>query len=245
MTSWRRFDWDAVAGIVAAVVGLVLHLLHIVEEDVLLSVILVILALILLRDLRREEVDEHTSEAMERIDQSLNTLAFAAETPDTILIGPPHLRDESQRFAEHAVGDMTWFNVCLLMFVPQSLFDALLRPAVENPDVRSIQFILDPKEQDRWHQAVMPKVRECTGGAKVLEPIWHELDDSVSFILGPMRPHGKVEAHVSFWGEPFMARTAGQDIPRYVFHVQPHSELIGRLIDVGRQYRAGTKEGHR
>jgi hypothetical protein len=28
---------------------------------------------------------------------------------------------------------MVWFNVCLLMFIPQVLFDDLLRPAIENP----------------------------------------------------------------------------------------------------------------
>jgi len=44
-------------------------------------------------------------------------------------------------------------------------------------------------------------------------------------------------AHLSFWGEPFMARTAGVDVPRYIFHVQAHSELIGRLVELERRYR--------
>jgi hypothetical protein len=33
----RRYDWDAVAGIVAAAAELVLHLLHIVQSDILLG----------------------------------------------------------------------------------------------------------------------------------------------------------------------------------------------------------------
>ena len=41
---------------------------------------------------------------------------------------------------------MIWFNVCLLMFIPQSLFDTLLRPVIENPNVTSIQFILGEQE---------------------------------------------------------------------------------------------------
>jgi hypothetical protein len=34
-----------------------------------------------------------------------------------------------------------------------------------------------------------------------------------------------------------MSRTPGREIPRYIFHVQSHSELIGRFVDMGRQYR--------
>lgn len=233
----RRLDWEAVAGITAAIVGLVLHLLHVVDEGVLLSIAVVILALILIRDLRREDLDEQAADALSRAELALSKLAAAATPPDAILIGPSHLRAESERFAQHAQGDMMWFNVCLLMFVPQSLFDALLRPAIENPKVSSIQFILDQKERERWKNAVLPKVAQCSGSEKVLEPHWHELHESVSFILSPTSSYGEMEAHVSFWGEPFMARTPGRDIPRYVFHVQSHSELIIRLMELGRQYR--------
>ena len=41
----------------------------------------------------------------------------------------------------------------------------------------------------------------------------------------------------SFWGEPFMARATGRDVPRYIFHVQPHSELVSRLVELERSYR--------
>jgi hypothetical protein len=236
----RRLDWDAVAGIIAALVGLVLHLLHVVDSDVVLSIVLVILALILIRDLRREERDEHETAALERTERGVASILAAIHPPDAILIGPPHLGVESERFARHAEGEMVWFNVCLLMFVPQALFDVLLRPAIENPQVTSIQFILDQREQQRWREAVLPKVRQCQGHAKVHEPYWCELHESVSYITAAMRPHGKVEAHLSFWGEPFMARAPGRDIPRYIFHVQSQSELIGRLIELGRQYRAAA-----
>ena len=53
-----RYDWDAVAGIVAASAARVLHLLHVIETDVLLTIALVLLALLLFRDLRREAQDE-------------------------------------------------------------------------------------------------------------------------------------------------------------------------------------------
>ncbi|HML98205.1 MAG TPA: hypothetical protein PKD75_06960, partial [Tepidiformaceae bacterium] len=52
--NFGRYDWDAIAGIVAAGAAMVLHLLHIIETDVLLTIALVVLALLLFRDLRRE-----------------------------------------------------------------------------------------------------------------------------------------------------------------------------------------------
>jgi hypothetical protein len=160
-----------------------------------------------------------------------------------VLIGPERLRRESERFAQQAHGDMVWFNVCLLMFVPQSLFDVLLRPAIENPRVSSIQFVLDQRERQRWQEEVLPKVARCSGRDKVQEPLWSTLPESVSFILAAQQAGERLEAHLSFWGEPFMAYTAEQRLPRYIFHVQPHSELIGRLVELQRQHRAGSSHG--
>jgi hypothetical protein len=232
-----NLDWDAIAGIVAAVVALVLHLLHVVDEDVLLSITLVILAVILLRDIRRENQEERTTAMAERTETAVRTLQAALTPPDLILIGPRHLRAESERFARRARGEMTWFNVCLLMFVPQSLFDVLLRPAIENPAVHTIQFILDEGERERWQQAVLPKVAACAGREKVREPYWRRLEESISFILTETEPSGGVEAYLSFWGEPFMARSPERDVPRYIVHVQPHSDLLRALIEIERTYR--------
>ena len=239
----RTLDWEAMAGVSAAVLALVLHLLHVVDESVLLTITLVILALILIRDLRREGREEHALELAERTDAAVLKLQSALTPPDTILIGPSRLRAESEQFAQRARGDMTWFNVCLLMFVPQSLFDVLLRPAVENPRVTGIQFILDASEKERWLTDILPKLRACRGAEKVREPRWCELKESVSFILAEIEPEGAVEAHLSFWGEPFMSRSTGQQIPRYIFHVQGHSELIGRLVELARYYRSGALLG--
>jgi hypothetical protein len=235
----RAVDWDAVAGIAAAVIALVLHLLHVVSEDVLLSIILVILALVLIRDLRRESRDEELLDLGRASAGDVRRLAASLAPPDVLLVGPSRLRAESERFARAARGDMTWFNVCLLMFEPDSLFDTLLRPAVENPHVTCIEFILDEGERGRWETAVVPKLLRCAGHEKVRTPRWCSLHESVSFILSEGASPGAVEAHVSFWGEPFMSRAPGRDIPRYIFHVQAHSELIGRLVELARQYRRG------
>ena len=135
-------DWDAVAGVTAAVLALVLHLLHVVDQTVLLAITLVILALMLIRDLRREGRDERVLELAEGTEAG----------------------------------------------------------------VRALRAALTPKE-------------------------------TVSFILTETEPDGVMEAHVSFWGEPFMSRATGRESPRYIFHVQGHSELIGRLVELKRHYR--------
>lgn len=238
--SLGRYDWDAIAGIVAAGAALVLHLLHIIETDVLLAIALVVLALLLFRDLRREAQDELLMDRSERTESALAGLLAGLKPPDVLLIGPRELRGASEGFARQARGEMVWFNVCLLMFKPQSLFDALLRPALENPAVSGVQFVLDPAERERWEQEVLPKAAAAGGYTKLREPRWVPLaHEAVSFILADTAA-GATEAHLSFWGEPFMSRQPGFDIPRYVFHVQAHSDLVGQLVELERKHRHAT-----
>jgi hypothetical protein len=241
-TQWyRRYDWDAVAGIVAAAVALVLHLLHVVEPDLLLTITLVLVALLLLRQLRHEEREERVEDATGRTEQLLVRLQDSLRSPDVVLVGPRQLRAASETFARQARGDMLWFNVCLMMFRPQELFDVLLRPAVENPHVTRIEFVLDEGERGKWRDHVVPKLAACRGREKVAEPRWCPLKESVSFVLADREADGHAEAQLSFWGEPFMARATGRDVPRYIFHVQAHSELIPRLIELERSYRIAAR----
>jgi len=151
--------------------------------------------------------------------------------------GPHRLRSESERFAQAARGEMVWFNVCFLMFKPQELFDVLLRPALENPRVTAIQFIADEGERQLWELDVLPKIKQCSGQEKVKEPRWSKLPETVSFILADTEPKGSPEALLSFWGEPFMARTTGKNVPRYIFWIQSHSELVSRLSELARHVR--------
>lgn len=239
MGRFKNVEWEAVAGVAAAVLALVLHLLHVVDEGVLLSVMLVLLALLLLRGVRGEGREQRVDDTLRSVATDLATVRAALTPPDAILVGPRSLRTESERFAMRARGDMTWFNVCLRMFVPQSLFDAMLRPAIENPEVRRIRFVLDEREREAWATQVLPKIQACTGAEKVDEPVWRSLPETVSFILAGTAD-GSTEAHLSFWGEPFMSHSTGHDIPRYVFHVQGRSELIGRLSDLERDTAASA-----
>jgi hypothetical protein len=125
----------------------------------------------------------------------------------------------------------------LIVAAQQELFDCLLRPAVENPQVTRIEFVLDEDERANWRDHVVPKLAACRGREKVIEPRWCTLHESVSFVLGDRDADGQAEAQLSFWGEPFMARTTGRDVPRYIFHVHAHSELVPRLVELARTDR--------
>ncbi len=232
-----RLDWETIAGVVAALAALVLHFLHVVEEGVLLAVILVLLALLLIRDFRRENQSERTDARAVRTEMVVRDIQSALTPPDCILIGPTGLRSIGERLAKGVQGEMLWFNVCLYMFRAQQPFDMMLRPAIENPRVTSIQFISDNSEKELWQSAVMPKVAACQGGNKVKEPLWRTLKEPVSFISTEAIPDGKIEALLSFWGEPFMARTASKGIPRYIFYIKKNSELVPRLMELERSYR--------
>lgn len=232
----RTIEWEAVAGLVAAFLALILHFLHIIEEGVLIMITLVLLSLLFIRDLRREQQSEDIAHTVEQTEDRIRDIQAMLPAPSVELVGPEALRTESSRFGRDATGNMVWFHVCLLMFRPQGLFDALLRPAIENPEVSSIQFILDASEREHWEQHVKPKVAACDRGDTVKEPIWREIDESVSFIISD-RASGGSAALLSFWGEPFMSHSTTREVPRYIFRLTEGSDLLPQFREMERTYR--------
>jgi len=207
---------------------------------VLLSILLVLIALLFVRDLRRERGFDDMETGIKDGLARMRGIESSLKPPDAVLIGPQSLRAESEAFSREAAGEMTWFHVCLLMFRPQELFDVLLRPAVENPRVTAIQFVLDESERGSWAEHVLPKVRRCAGSAKVREPRWTNIDETVSVIFAGHAAGGAGDCLLSFWGEPFMSHATNAPVPRYIFRVSRHSELVGRLADIERKYRLGS-----
>jgi hypothetical protein len=232
-----RLDWDAVAGVIAATLALVLHLLHIISLDVLIMIAVVLIALLFIRTLRREHVTDRIRDDLHTVLSGVLSLQSSLKPHDTVLVGPGALSSVSRQFSDEARGDMIWFHVCLTMFRPQALFDTLLRPAISSPHVRSIQFILDPEQQELWRREVQPKIAACPTPEKVREPVWVPVRESVSVIFSDTNSPGATRALLSFWGEPFMARSSGRDVPRYIFLLERQSELIPRLIDLARDYK--------
>lgn len=228
------YEWDAIAGILAAVTAIVLHFLHMVDEHVVLPIVLALMALLFVNFMRHARNNERTAEQVEQTEHAVRRIQAALKLPDVVLVGPRQIRSVSEMFARHMKGDAICFNVCLSMYKPQPLFDALLRPAVENPMVTSIQFILDESQKALWQADVQPKIAACAGSSKVREPRWCALGENVSFILADSHHSGGAEALLSFWGEPFMAQSTEREVPRYIFHVQKHSELLPHLVELER-----------
>lgn len=228
------YEWDAIAGIVAAIVAIVLHLLHVVDEHVILPIVLAMMALLFINFMRHTRNNELTAEQVGRTAHAVRRIHSELKPPDVVLVGPRHLRSANEHFIRQMSGDTIWFNVCLTMYKPQPLFDALLRPAVDNPMVSSIQFILDESQRDLWEQVIQPRISARAGNAKVREPRWYSLAKTISFILADSQLNGGAEALLSFWGEPFMAQTTERDVPRFIFHVQRNSELLPHLVELER-----------
>lgn len=236
-----QLDWDAVAGIIAAVAALVLHFLHVLEGEVLLPIALALMALLFIRDLRRERSSEHLASQVRDIEEGVGVIRASLHPPDAILVGPADLRRMSRRFSEGASGRMTWFHVCLSMFRTQELFDILLKPALDNPAVSEICFTLDPSQEELWRAEVQPRIQACGGATKVRPPAWRVIRENVSFILSGGREGARGGCLLSFWGEPFMSSTVGRSVPRYIFEVQPGSELVTRLVEMERSYRLAAE----
>lgn len=227
-------EWDAIAGIVAAVVAIVLHLLHVVDEHVILPIVLALMALLFINFMRHTRNNELTAEQVDHTARAVSRIQSALKHPDVVLVGPRHLRSANEQFVRLMSGDTIWFNVCLSMYKPQPLFDSLLRPAVDNPMVSSIQFVLDESQRDLWQQFIQPRIAACSGAEKVREPRWCRLSKTVSYILADSQLSGGTEALLSFWGEPFMAQTTERDVPRFIFHVQRNAEILPHLVELER-----------
>lgn len=231
------YDWDAIAGVLAAVAAIILHLLHIADEHIIMPIVLALMALLFINFMRHERNNEHTAGQVEQIQRMAAKIKSSLTIPDVVLIGPRQLREANEQFARSMRGEAIFFNVCLSMYRTQMLFDTLLRPAIENSQATSIHFVLDESQKELWQTEILPKIAACNGGGKVREPHWCNLSKNLSFILADTQPDGATEALLSFWGEPFMAQSTERNVPRYIFHVQTHSELLPHLVELERNCR--------
>ncbi len=228
------YEWDAIAGILAAVAAVVLHFLNLIDDQVILPVVLTLMALLLINFMRHTSNNERTAEQVDHLHKMVVKINASLEPPDIVLIGPRQIRLANEHFARNMRGEATLFNVCLTMYRTQALFDALLRPIIENPHVTSIQFILDAKQKKLWQTEVLPRINHSTAANKVNEPRWCILEKNLSYVLADTLPDGAAEALLSFWGEPFMSQSTERNVPRYILHVQAHSELLTQLVEMDR-----------
>lgn len=238
ITALRKFEWEAIAGLVAAVAAIILHFLHVTDVNVLRVITLVLVALLFLRDLRSEERWSSLESASKLSVRLLEDIKETTHPAEIYLIGPTQLRQATIQFAERAAGEVVWFNACPRMFESKDLCDVILRPFVANPSVTAVRLVLDHAQREHWHARVEATLQAYLARNIVAPPIWADLDSGVSFLIAETDSvTGKAEALVSFWGEPFMAVHHDRRIPGYIIHVRAHSELIGRFREVERASR--------
>lgn len=225
-------EWEAIAGVIAAVVASILHLLEVLNEEVLLSIVLALIALLFISFMRHTRLNEEMAETLEHVSKQVGHLHAASAPSDLSLVGPLHLRSHNEKFIREMAGDTVWYNLCLSMYKSEPLFDALLSPAIENPRVTSVQFVLDESQKTLWESTIYPRLQQCHGFSKVREPHWCRLEKNLSFIFAERGLEGNEEALLSFWGAPFMSNATNRDMPRFIFHVKNHSELLPHLSEL-------------
>ena len=228
-----RIDWDVIAGIIAALVAMLLSFMGLVSETVGRGIILLLCALLLVRDLRGEAREHRMFDKLDVIKRHVATLAATTQA-DIHLVGPKKMRQEFADFATTVYGDVRWFNACCRMFRRQEVFDATLRPFLENPNVTAIHLMCRPEERQFWETDLLPKLKKCDQGHKVRPPLWGSIRTTVSFVLGDVDGDGKDEAVISIIEEPFAAANKGPAVPRFLIRVYSHCDLITPLEDMSR-----------
>ncbi len=71
MKPFLKYDWNAIAGIIAAMAAIFMHMLHLVEAEGLLMITVVPIALLFFRDLRRERMAERIGESLHQTELSV------------------------------------------------------------------------------------------------------------------------------------------------------------------------------
>lgn len=189
-----NYEWDAIAGILAAVVAIILHFLHIIDEHIILPVVLTLMALLFINFMRHTSNNEHTAEQVELLLKNVSMINASLTVPDILLIGPRQLQTANEQFSRNMQGDATLFNVCLSMYRTQALFDMLLGPIINNPHVNNVEFVLDVSQKKIWETEIQPMLNNSNAVSKMKEPRWCSLQKNLSFILCDTQQHGATEA---------------------------------------------------
>lgn len=233
-----RIDWDVIAGIIAALMAMLLSFMGLVSETVGRGIILLLCALLLTRDLRGEAREHRMFDKLDVIKRHVAMLT-AARQADIALIGPKRMRPELTEFASALYGEVRWFNACCRMFRRQEVFDATLRPFLSNPNVTAIHLLCRPEERASWLADLLPKLRKCDHGDKVREPLWGPIRCNVSFVLGDVDGDGRNEAMVSIVDEPFSTSSNGPAVPRFLLRVFSHCDLLAPIEELARHAASG------
>lgn len=232
-------EWDTLAGIAAAFVALVLSLFGLVSDVTVRAILLLLAALILLRELRNDSRSAIHAEHLDCMRQDIRDLREKIGTTDLVVITPLALRSAFQDFVTHLGGRVTWYNACCRMFHRHEVFESTLGQLLGNPDVVAVEMLCDASERHAWDTDLAIKVRKCAGATKLREPIWGALPTAVSFLIGEHRESKRPQALMAIMEEPFASHGNGRSVPRYLFRVQNHSDILTAMAAVAHSTASG------
>lgn len=234
-------DWDVIAGVIAAIVAMFMSFLGLASQPVVLGIILLLCALLLLRDLRGEARMYRLERALDLIRRHGFEVARAVSPPEVVLYGPKQMRQAFREFATEARGEVVWHNACCRMFHRLDIFENTLRLLIRNPNVRAVQIICDERERSPWVNELAPKLVHCDPDGKFRDPVFGRIGNEISFLMAEVDEDERVEALMSVLEQPFAAHNQEPSVPRYLLRVQHHSPLIGEMLEIARHSMSSFK----
>lgn len=225
-------EWDTLAGVAAAALAMVLSFFDLVSPTTVRAILLLIVALILLRELRRDSRETRYAEHLDVMRQDMRSLLDKNGGAGIFLISPAALLHEFQDFAAHLHGEVTWYNACCGMFCRAEAFQATLGQLMVNPEIDAIHLLCDHREQPLWENDVAAHVRQHALAEKVRVPLWGDLSASLSFLVGSRRGDNRPQALIAIIEEPFASRGRFLRVPRYLLKVHDGSSLLADIKEV-------------
>lgn len=243
-------EWDTLSGVAAAAVAMILSFFDLVSPTTVRAILLLIVALILLRELRRDSRETQYAEHLDIMRQDVHALVEKSSDGGISLVTPTALLHEFQDFSAHLRGTVTWYNACCGMFSRPEAFQSTLAHLIDNPEIHAIQMLCDRREQTAWESHVAEHVRQRGMAEKVRTPLWGDLATSLSFLIGARRGDNRYQALIAIMEEPFSNCGGLLRVPRYLLRVQNGSALLAEMSDVIRMTmtefsQAGSRRGQR
>lgn len=233
-------EWDTLAGIAAAFVAMVLSIFGIVSDVTVRAILLLLAALILLHELRTDSRGAVHAEHLDCMRQDLRDLREKIGTTDLVVITPLALRREFCDFAAHLCGRVTWYNACCRMFHRREVFDGTLGQLLDNPEITALVLLCDEREREAWFGDVAARVQRHAGAEKLQTPLWADIPTTVSFLMGEHREYKRPQALMAIMEEPFASHGNGLSVPRYLFRIQNHSDILMAMAEVARHTAGGV-----
>ncbi len=229
-------EWDLLAVVAASIIGIIAHVLNLIPEGYIISLILLLLALHALHEIGHDMKFDEANAALISMERRLTGIE-----PEVKVITGDHFK-HGEALARRNRGTFVWFNTPMTVMRSQEIFDLMLKPAIESRATKRVEFILSPEQKDFFDTFVWPKIQACRGREKVSYPAFVPIKENFGFkMIDASETEEAKEFHLTFLDNPFTITRKGEDgskvvHPKIIFHVLPKSELSKELKEVYLHY---------